>query len=459
MQRFYLGIDASKGYADFVILDANKVIVQRNFQLDDTFKGHCCLTERLRLFFKEHPEAELSAAIESSGGYEKNWLNTLDTYRSLWNIRTARVHPLSVSHNLKADLKRNITDKISAQSVAEFLIVHPEKVTYKVEDPLAALRRQWHFVNTLTKQRTQLLNQLQTLIYSANTELCSYCKDGMPQWLLKLLERYPTARKLARCRPATVARIPYLSMDKAKKLIAMAQTSIAADNDPITEHTIATMAKQINALSKTIDAQAATVEKHASMSEVNLLKTFKGIGNFTAVGLMLEIRSARLYASSKKLAAFFGLHPIYKISGDGQGCFRMSKRGRKEPRRLLFMVAMSATESNPLIRKLYLQKLGEGMTRMAAIGVCMHKILRIIYGMLKHNRPFDPQVDIRNTKATRKRWDKSRMTKSRRYQEYDPQAPISRRQQAKRMERKRSQSVHNTKCGILTPVPLDILTD
>ena len=63
MQRFYLGIDASKGYADFVILDANKVIVQRNFQLDDTFKGHCCLTERLRLFFKEHPEAELSAAI------------------------------------------------------------------------------------------------------------------------------------------------------------------------------------------------------------------------------------------------------------------------------------------------------------------------------------------------------------------------------------------------------------
>ena len=459
MQRFYLGVDASKGYADFVILDANKVIVQRNFQLDDTFHGHCCLTERLRLFFKKHPDAELYAAIESTGGYEKNWLNTLGTCRWVWNVRTARVHPLSVSHNLKADLKRNITDKISAQSVAEYLIAHPEKVRYKTDDPQAALRRQWHFINTLTKQKTQLLNQLQTLIYTANTELCSYCKDGMPQWLLKLLERYPTARKLARGRVATVARIPYLSRDKAKKLIEMAKTSIAADSDPITENTISMMAKQINALGKSIDAQATIVEKHASIPEVNLLKTFKGIGSFTAIGLMLEIRSVKLYASSKKLAAFFGLHPIYKISGDGQGCFRMSKRGRKEPRRLLFMVAMSATESNPLIRKLYLRKRGEGMTRMAAIGVCMHKILRILYGMLKHNRPFDAQVDIQNTKATRKRWDKTRIAKSRRYQDYDPNAPISRRQKAKRMERKRSQSVSNTKRGIQTPVPLDSLAN
>jgi len=459
MQRFYLGIDASKGYADFVILDANKMIVQRNFQLDDTFRGHCYLTERLRLFFKNHPEAAMFAAIESTGGYEKNWLNTLTKCRSVWKIKTARVHPLSVSHNIRAELKRNITDKISAQSVAEFLIVHPEKVTYNADDPLSSLRRQWHFINTLTKQKTQLLNQLQTLIYTANTELCSYCKDGMPQWLLKLLERYPSARKLARARIVTVARIPYVSKEKAKTLITMAKKSIAADSDPITENTITMMVKQINTLAKAIDAQTAMIKKHSTMPEVNLLKTLKGIGDFTAMGLMLEIRSVNLYSSSKKLAAFFGLHPIYKISGDGQGSFRMSKRGRKEPRRLLFLVAMSATESNPLIRKLYLQKLGEGMSRMAAIGMCMHKILRILYGMLKHNQPFDPQVDIQNTKVTRKRWDKRSVIKSRRYQDYDPNAPISRRQQAKRMERKRSQSVENTKRGIQTPVPMDTLTN
>ena len=459
MQRYYLGIDASKGYADFVILDENKMIVQPNFQLDDTFNGHCCLTQRLQLFFKDHPDAQMCAAIENTGGYEKNWFNTLARFASVCSIKTARVHPLSVSHNLRADLKRNITDKISAQSVAEYLIVHPDKVTYNRDDPLVGLRKHWHFLNTLTKQKTQLLNQLQALIYTANTELCSYCKDGMPQWVLKLLERYPCAAKLARAHVATVARIPYLSSDKAKTLIAMAKTSSAADSDPVTDHTIIMMAKQINALDKTIKAQSVFIEKQVPMAEVELLKTFKGIGSYTAFGLMLEIRSVHLYASSKKLAAFFGLHPIYKISGDGQGGFRMSKRGRKEPRRLLFLVAMSATESNPLIRKLYLKKLGEGMSRMAALGVCMHKILRIIYGMLKHNRAFDPQVDIHNTKATVKRWGKSSVAKTRRYQDYDPNAPISRRQKTKRMERKRSQSVNDTKRGIQSAVPLDTLAN
>ena len=37
MQTFYLGIDVSKGYADFIILNNQKKVVLENFQLDDTF--------------------------------------------------------------------------------------------------------------------------------------------------------------------------------------------------------------------------------------------------------------------------------------------------------------------------------------------------------------------------------------------------------------------------------------
>ena len=31
MNNFYLGADASKGYADFVILDSSKQVVKQNF--------------------------------------------------------------------------------------------------------------------------------------------------------------------------------------------------------------------------------------------------------------------------------------------------------------------------------------------------------------------------------------------------------------------------------------------
>jgi hypothetical protein len=74
----------------------------------------------------------------------------------------------------------------------------------------------------------------------------------------------------------------------------------------------------------------------------------------------------------------------------------MSKKGKKEPRHILFMVAFSATQRNPLIRSIYSKHVQKGMNKMAAIGVCMYKILRIIYGMLKHNRAFDPKIDRQN---------------------------------------------------------------
>lgn len=38
MENYYMGIDVSKGYADFVILDTSKTIVEPNFQLDNTLK-------------------------------------------------------------------------------------------------------------------------------------------------------------------------------------------------------------------------------------------------------------------------------------------------------------------------------------------------------------------------------------------------------------------------------------
>jgi transposase len=128
MQAFYMGIDASKGYADFVILNKQKKTMVENFQLDDTFEGHSQLYETLNRFLAAQPEATLYAAVVSTGGYETNWHHSLTGFQASLNVQTARLNPMGVVHNSKADLKRNKTDKISAKSVAEYLIGHPEKV-------------------------------------------------------------------------------------------------------------------------------------------------------------------------------------------------------------------------------------------------------------------------------------------------------------------------------------------
>lgn len=210
--------------------------------------------------------------------------------------------------------------------------------------------------------------------------------------------------------------------------------------------------KQILHLQMTIAAQTKIMAKNCAIPEVELLKTFVGISDYSAIGLMLEIQTAHRFPSAKKLSAFFGLQPEYKISGDGVGAFRMSKKGRKEPRRILFMVAMNATQSNPHIRSIYEHHVQSGMKPKAAIGLCMHKILRIIYGMLKHSRTYDPEIDRRNREKTATTKTKVVKNKSRRYQKFDAKAPVSRRQKMKRKERKQSQNVNDVKHGITPPL-------
>ena len=455
MKPFYMGIDVSKGYADFMILNSKKQPVAQSFQLDDTFDGHQSLYKMLGRFLTEHPGSTLFAAVESTGGYENNWYNSLIEFQGSLNIQTARLNPLGVMHNSKADLKKNTTDKISAQNIAEYLIAHPEKVVYQKEDQLAGLRKQWGFVKMLTKQSTQFLNQLNTLLYTANPELLSYCQDGVPDWMLKLLIQYPSALRLKNAHAKTVANIPYVSRMKAQQLIANAKRSVASATDTTTEQLIVATTRQILHLKKTVAEQTKQMIKQCSVSEIELLKTFPGIGDTSAIGLLIEIQTVKRFASVKKLASFFGVHPVYKVSGDGAGGFKMSKQGRKEPRQILYMVALSAIRWNPLIKKIYEKHQQQGKHNMAAVGICMHKTLRILYGMLKHNAAFDPQIDIRNSQRNVPVGnDTPEKNTNRRFQDYDQKAPVTRRQRKKRLERERPHNVANIKSGVTAPVPL-----
>lgn len=448
MNEYFLGIDASKGYSDFVMLDDKKQPVIENFQLDDTFEGHARLYDILRCFNKDYPEAVIYAAVESTGGYENNWFRSLLKFQASLPIKTAHLNPLGVSHNSKADLKRNVTDKISAQNVAEYMIAHPEKVSYQHQDSLASLRKQWGFVNMLTKQSTQLFNQLESLVYNANPEILIYCKDNTPKWVLTLLTRYPTALRLSKAKVDSLSRIPYVSEERAKQLVATAKKSVASATDKVTEQLIVATVKQILHLNKTIKTQNDILSKQCQIPECALLKTFIGISDYTAIGLMLQIQSVERFLTAKKLSSYFGIHPEYKKSGDGTYKYRMSKKGRSEGRRILFIVSMSAIQSNPLIRDVYQQAVQRGMEKMAAMGLCMHKILRIIYGMLKHNTAFDPQIDLKNRQKTPPRQRKVGQQKERRYQDFDSDAPISRRQKMRRKKRKQSQNANSVEYGI-----------
>lgn len=456
MKVFYLGGDVSKGYADFVLLDAQKQAVTSAFQLDDTFEGHGRLYSILEEFLSEHPDAELCAGFESTGGYENNWIGSLRRFQASLPVRVARLNPSFVCNYARAQGTRVTTDTVSAEQVAGFLIAHADKVDYDQEDDLCGLRSQCRFIGQLIEQRKALRGQLESLLYRAHPGLIPHVTSSMPVWALKLLKRYPTAERLARARSTTLAQIPFVTEERAEQLIAAAQQSVASAGDPATEHLVREIARQLLHLRRLIKKQKEALSRYLLEADerlaedVALLKSFDGIADYAAAGLLLEIQSAERFASAKKIASFFGVHPAFKKSGDGMSVVRMSKQGSPRMRALLFMVTLNAVQNNPLIAPLYARLVEEqGMKRIAAIGVCMHKTLRVLYGLLKHRTPFEPEVDQHNRHRSRSASSPS-TDRSRRYQPYDPSAPVSARAGKRRRQQKHSQSALDAVNGMST---------
>ncbi|MCP4160880.1 MAG: IS110 family transposase [Deltaproteobacteria bacterium] len=453
MKDYYLGCDVSKGYCDFVILDRAKKIVLKNFQLDDTYTGHQQLKEILADFINNRKGCNIYAAVESTGGYENNWYKMLCDLQLTLSIFTARLNPLGVNHSSKAELRRNKTDKSSAYNVAEYLISYPEVVRYNKERYFESLRRQWKFVKMLKKHKVGLMGQLESLVYVANPDIMAYWKEKMPEWVLNILSKYPTAKELSRARIDSMVKIPYLSRVKAEVLITAAKRSVASSVDKDMASLIKSLAVEIKALTNSIKTQSLYMENSCNLPEVELLTSFPGIGKTSAIGLMLEIGTIDRFSSSKALAAFVGVHPVYKESGDGIGGIRMSKQGRKEARWTLFLIARSAIVHNPYIRTLYEEYQNKGKCKMSSIGIIMHKILRIIYGMLKTNTEYDPNIDCNNrTNMQNKEPENIKNNDSRRYQNLDDKAPVSRRQRRKRKEQETSQNGIAIESGIINPV-------
>src|SRR5690554_3617132 len=102
MNNGYLGIDVSKGYSDFVLLDDALQALSKPIQFDDTWAGHQRLLSWLSGCMNRYTIDQLYAGMESTGGFEDNWYALL--IGAGLPLRVARVNPLAVKNAAKASL-------------------------------------------------------------------------------------------------------------------------------------------------------------------------------------------------------------------------------------------------------------------------------------------------------------------------------------------------------------------
>ena len=455
MQKYFLGGDVSKGYADFIILDEKRAVCEKHFILDDTADGHKQLRQVVKNFIANHLDAVLYAAVESTGGYENNWLKLLSALGDVMPVKAARLNARGVRHHQLASLKRAGTDKISATAIAEYQINYPDVIEYNKQDSFKSMKRLYTAYRALVKARTQLKNQMETVLYAANPELVPYRKDNTPKWLLRLLQEYPVADDLAAAAIEDLAAIPYVTAKRAEEIITAAKTSIASATDMPTQVTMRVLVNQILEINRGIQELEKAAKQFVDVPEIALLMTADSIGIMSAIGLFINLDGCvAAFPSAKHLSSMWGIHPTLKDSGDGSLVSKMSKQGRKMPRAILFMVVLNGIRSDSYIRKIYQRELAKGKCKMSAIGVCMHKMTRIVYGMLKNNTPYNPEIDKHNQeRSVPKKEITPAPSEARRFQKEDHHAPISRRQTKKRKEREESQSKLVAVSEIIVPAP------
>lgn len=123
-----------------------------------------------------------------------------------------------------------------------------------------------------------------------------------------------------------------------------------------------------------------------------LLDSIPGIGPETAARLLAEMPQLAEFESARAAAAYTGLTPKRQQSGSSlNGTGRLSKMGNRRIRYAMYLPAMAALRSSKAFKELAERLTSRGKKKMQIIAAAMHKLIRVAYGVLKHQRPYDPK--------------------------------------------------------------------
>jgi len=461
MKTAYLGVDVSKGYADFVLIDEDMQQLADPTQLDDTTKGYKKCEQWLRKSITKHGLTQIRAAVESTGGLENNWLASFKTMLSGFDLSMIRLNPATVKFASKATLSTVTTDEKSALNIAQYLVRYGRSLDFNApENPYLPYKKVLMQLRYLTKINTGSKNIFRQLLYESFPELQAFCPKDVPNWLIELLKKYPTPSRLARAKPAVIAKIKGITVEKAEQLIMAAKNSAASAKDDSIGLVMDTQIRQIQYEKEQIKKLKLYLERNVKGPEIDLLTSITGIGTYSAAVLMILIGDCNRFPSPRKLASFFGVTPEIRQSGDKKGHSKMSKKGSSLARATLFMCAKSAAIHDEHMKRIYTNHITRGKNYYQTMGVIMHKLLRMCWGVLTSKTPYNPAIDQKNQQnpvSAELQKDQEWINK-RKEQAFDPLAPVSNRARKQRKEHLLSQAVRDGHVRDLESAPLLVET-
>jgi transposase len=310
-----LGIDIAKENYQ-VTLRHGQRIMRHEFDNDPSaFK-------QLDTWLRKQGVPHVHACLEATGQYGEE----LAAHLYAAHHRVSVVNPARIRHYADSQLRRNKTDVLDADLIADFCLKQqPERWTPPPAE-IRELRALLHQYQALQAMRTQEVNRQ---------------KAG---------DSGPVVSELLK------------------------------------EH-IAFLDEQLARLRKLIEEH---IQQHPDLRrQQELLESIKGIGAITAaflVSLQLDrFDDARAVTAFVGLNPRQGLS-----GSSIRRRARLSKLGDPQYRTILYWPAISAQRFNPIVHAFCERLTANGKNKMQIIGAAMRKLLCLAYGVVKSGKPFDP---------------------------------------------------------------------
>ncbi len=156
---------------------------------------------------------------------------------------------------------------------------------------------------------------------------------------------------------------------------------------------VRSLKRQLKSLKKEMQLLEEKLLKNVKseyQKSLTLLKTIPGIGDKTALMLLVFTDGFNRFNSSKELCSYAGITPVIRQSGTSvNGRPRMSKMGNSKLRNLLFMCSFNACKYNQACKALFDRIVAKGKSKkLALIAVC-NKLLKQAFSIVKNQLPYD----------------------------------------------------------------------
>jgi transposase len=136
--------------------------------------------------------------------------------------------------------------------------------------------------------------------------------------------------------------------------------------------------------------------------QLDRLMSVPGINLVTGAGIMAAIGDVTRFADKKKLAAYFGVVPSTKQSGDSSRNGRITKQGRAEARWLLIEAAEALRKAPGPMRALYTRIYKKRGHNIAVVAVS-RKLIELVHHLLINEEDYVYKLP-RLTQEKRARW-------------------------------------------------------